>query len=133
MNIGDITGYLSKYQGEEVDAAVERVQGIETELEGKVDKTQRINGHALRGNVTLNAQDVGALSSNVKYGSKLSADGSILSLKDQDGNTISSTIINTLPQVDGVTITDAGGVLAVNVATLVVQNADGGQLTINGN
>ena len=133
MNLEDIAGYMSQYQGTEVDDAVGRIRGIDRELAKKVDKSQKINGYSLDGDIDLKAQDVGALSDTIKYGSSIVADGNVISLKDQNGSTISSTIVNASPLVDGTTIIYKNGALAVNTTTLVVENVDGGQLTINGN
>ena len=56
--------YLSKYTGAEIDEAISGMSGVEAELEGKVDKTQTINGKELTGDITITANDVGALSSS---------------------------------------------------------------------
>lgn len=132
MNLSDITGYLSQYQGDEVDAAVGRVQGIDTELANKVNKTTTINGHALETDIVLTAEDVGALSGSIKYGKSLAADGNILSLKDQSGTTMSSVVVSAEPLVDGTTLVYRNGVLSVNTDTMVAENVDGGQLTLDG-
>ena len=52
--------YLSRFTGAQVDSAIEHMQNIEVELDGKVDKTQTINGIPLEGDITITAQDTGA-------------------------------------------------------------------------
>lgn len=52
--------YFSKFTGAEIDFAVENNLDIDEKLARKVDKTQKVNGKALTGNITLNATDVGA-------------------------------------------------------------------------
>jgi len=93
MYINGINGYLSKFEGVEVDAAVERVQGLDAELALKVDKTTKINNYPLTGDITLTAEDVGALSTEIIYGKSLGWEDNIISLKDQNGRTLSSEYI----------------------------------------
>ena len=52
--------YFSKFTGAEIDKAVENNLNVDEKLALKVDKTQKVNGKALTGNITLNATDVGA-------------------------------------------------------------------------
>lgn len=52
--------YLSKFTGAEIDEAVEHIQDVEFEFEKKVDKTQKINGKELTGDITLTPEDIGA-------------------------------------------------------------------------
>ena len=85
-----LNGYPSKYEGTEVDAAVEKVQGIDTELASKVDKTTTINGIPLGSDVTLTAEDVGSLPADTNYGNSITWEDNILYLKDQEGRTLSS-------------------------------------------
>ena len=85
-----LNGYPSRYEGTEVDAAVERVQGIDTELASKVDKTTTINNIPLTGDVTLTAADVGSISSSTTYGKSIAWEDNVLYLKDQDGRTLNS-------------------------------------------
>lgn len=55
-----------------------------------VPLTRTINGKALSSNITLTNTDIGSMSSDVKYGASLAYNNSILSLKDQDGATLST-------------------------------------------
>ena len=87
-------GYLSKYQGSEVDAAVERVQSLDFDLSLKVDKTFEINGHTLENNFNISSADVGALSNLTKYGRSVECIDSVLYLKDQNGDILNSTIVS---------------------------------------
>ena len=93
MYIQGINGYLSKFEGVEVDAAVERVQGLDAEFALKVDKTTKINGFPLEGNITLTAEDVGAMPIGTGYGKSLSWNENILSLLDQEGRVLSNKYI----------------------------------------
>ena len=93
MYITGINGYLSKFEGTEVDAAVERVQGLDSELALKVDKTTKINGISLEGDITLNAEEIGALSENTVYGKFLKWENNILSLEDKDHRVIDNKFI----------------------------------------
>ena len=52
--------YLSKFTGAEIDDAIQNSLEVEEKLELKVDKTQKVNGKALEGDITLTATDVGA-------------------------------------------------------------------------
>ena len=83
MYIKGISGYLSKYEGIEVDAAVERTQSLDEEFALKVDKTTEINGYSLSGNITLTAEDIGALSTSIKYGKSLNWSNGYLTLLDK--------------------------------------------------
>ena len=94
LNSG-VNGYLSQFQGAEVDEAVGRVQSIDTELAQKVDKTTTINGKSLESNIVLNASDVGALSSNTTYGKSITWENNLLSLLDENGRTLSNYYIET--------------------------------------
>lgn len=93
MYIQGINGYLSKFEGVEVDAAVERVQGLDAEFALKVDKTTEINGFPLEGNITLTAEEIGALPSNTLYGKSLTWEDNVLSLCDQFGRVLSNKYI----------------------------------------
>lgn len=42
------------------------VDGLQTALDGKVPTTRTVNGHALTGNITLDAADVGAIAATLK-------------------------------------------------------------------
>ena len=95
MYINGINGYLSKFEGTEVDAAVERVQGLDSELALKVDKTTTINEIPLKGDIVLTAEDLGALSASTPYGKYLEWENSILYLYDQNGVALSSKYIET--------------------------------------
>ena len=86
-------GYLSKFEGTEVDAAVERVQGIDAEFDLKVDKTLEINGHPLETSFNLTYEDVQALPDTTKYGNSVEWEDNILYLKDQDGTILNSTVV----------------------------------------
>ena len=88
-------GYLSKFEGAEVDAAVERVQGIDAEFALKVDKTLEINGHPLDHSFDITYEDTGALSATTRYGRSAEWIENILYLKDQNGDILNSTIIDT--------------------------------------
>ena len=94
MYINGLNGYLSEYEGTEVDAAVSRVQGLDAEFALKVDKTTKINGFPLTGNINLTAENIGALASSTTYASSLvwdtQDDACILYLKDQNGRVLSS-------------------------------------------
>ena len=93
MYISGINGYLSKFEGTEVDAAVERVQGLDVELALKVDKTTTINDIPLTNNIVLTAEDIGAIPAGAGYGKSLKWEDSILSLLDQEGRVLSNTYI----------------------------------------
>jgi hypothetical protein len=93
MYISGINGYLSKFEGTEVDAAVERVQGLDAELALKVDKTTTINNIPLTNNIVLTAEDIGAVPAGAGYGKSLKWEDSILSLLDQEGRVLSNTYI----------------------------------------
>ena len=77
MYINGINGYLSKFEGTEVDAAVERVQGIDAEFAEKVDKTTTVNGHPLSSDVTISAEDVEALPVTTEYGKSIAWENNI--------------------------------------------------------
>ena len=87
------TGYLSKFEGSEIDEAVERVRGLDNELNLKVDKTLEVNGHPLRANINLTAHDVDALPNTTEYGRSVDYSDGTLYLKDQDGVVLSSTAL----------------------------------------
>ena len=93
MNINGINGYLSKFEGIEVDAAVERVQGRDIEFAEKVDKTTAVNGHQLTGDIEISAEDVGALPVDTIYAYSLVWEDNILYLKDQNGRVLNSHYI----------------------------------------
>ena len=93
MNINGINGYLSKFEGIEVDAAVERVQGLDIEFAEKVDKTTTVNGHPLSSNIEISAEDVGALPVSTTYAYSLAWENNILYLKDQNGRVLNSFYI----------------------------------------
>ena len=101
MDLNGANGYLSRFEGIEVDDAVERVQGLDAELALKVDKSTTINGKSFEdGDIILSAEDIGALPTTTKYGSKLTwgknennLEG-ILSLVDQQGRVLNSVVIN---------------------------------------
>lgn len=93
MYISGINGYLSKFEGTEVDAAVERVQGLDVELALKVDKTTTINDIPLTNNIVLTAEDVGAMPIGTGYGKSISWNENILSLLDQEGRVLSNAYI----------------------------------------
>ena len=93
MYISGINGYLSKFEGTEVDAAVERVQGLDSELALKVDKTTTINNIPLETDIVLTAEDVGALPIGAGYGKALLWENNILALLDQNGRVLSNTYI----------------------------------------
>jgi len=95
MYINGISGYLSKFEGIEVDAAVERVQGLDEEFALKVDKTTTINGYSLANDIILTSADVGALADSVKYGASLKWENNIIYLLDQDGVVLNSQYIET--------------------------------------
>jgi hypothetical protein len=96
-NRNGIGGYLSRFEGIEVDDAVERVQNLDAELALKVDKTTTINGKSLESNIILTPEDIGALPDTVKYGATLTwnNDENTLYLNDQDGNILNSQYIET--------------------------------------
>ena len=95
MYIKGISGYLSKYEGTEVDAAVERTQRLDEEFALKVDKTTTVNDQPLSGDVVITADDIGALSDTTKYGASLDWNNGVLYLRDQDGVPLSSEYITT--------------------------------------
>lgn len=95
MRNSGVDGYLSKYEGREVDAAVERVQNLDAELNAKVDKTTTINGKSLDSDIVLNANDVGALADNVNYAKGITWEDNILYLRDQFGRNLSNVFIGT--------------------------------------
>lgn len=45
---------------------INNVDGLQTALDGKVPTTRTVNGHALTGNITLDAADVGAIAATLK-------------------------------------------------------------------
>lgn len=45
---------------------INNVDGLQTALDGKVPTTRTVNGHALTGNITLDADDVGAIAAILK-------------------------------------------------------------------
>ena len=45
---------------------INNVDGLQTALDGKVPTTRTVNGHALTGNITLDADDVGAIAATLK-------------------------------------------------------------------
>ena len=95
MYINGISGYLSRYEGTEVDAAVERVQGLDSELALKVDTSTTINGIPL-GNksIILTAESLGALPITTTYGKSIKMnEENILSLCDQYDRVLSNTYI----------------------------------------
>ena len=93
MYINGISGYLSKYEGTEVDAAVERVQGLDSELATKVSIATTVNGFPLDDDVVLSAADVGALPANTTYGKSLKWENNILALYDQQGRSLSNAYL----------------------------------------
>ena len=94
MYISGINGYLSKYEGTDVDAAVRRVQGLDAELATKVDTSTTINGTPLEnGSVVLTAESLGALPVTTTYGKMISLVDNILSLCDQKGRVLSNTYV----------------------------------------
>lgn len=90
MIVNSVNGYLSKYEGLEVDAAVERVQGLDAEFALKVDKSTTVNGMPLSENVVITAESIGALPDSTTYGKSFSWADNILSLRDQNGRVLSS-------------------------------------------
>ena len=90
MIVNSVNGYLSKYEGLEVDAAVERVQGLDAEFALKVDKSTTVNGMPLSGNVVITAESIGALPDSTTYGKSFSWADNVLSLRDQNGRVLSS-------------------------------------------
>ena len=52
--------YLSKFTGVQIDEAIEHMQSIDLDFDKKVDKTQKINGQELTGDITLTPEDIGA-------------------------------------------------------------------------
>lgn len=61
-------------------------------LDGYVPTSRTINSKALTANVSLNASDVGALSTSTKYGASLSYSNNSLQLKDQSGGNLGSPV-----------------------------------------
>ena len=98
MYINGIAGYLSRFEGTEVDAAVERTQTLDAEFAEKVDKTTEVNGHALTGDITITAEDTGALPDTTPYGASLSWNNGILSLLGPTGIPISSQYVTSEAQ-----------------------------------
>ena len=96
MYISGINGYLSKFEGAQVDSAVERVQGLDSELDQKVSKTTTINNIPLDGNIVLTAEDIGAVPAGEGYGRSISWDDStdIISLLDQKGRVLSNAYLH---------------------------------------
>lgn len=65
-------------------------------LKEYVPSTRKVNNKALATDITLNANDVGALGKDTSYGNSLSVAGSNLNLRDQTGK-----VISTVPIADG--------------------------------
>ena len=93
MIVNSVNGYLSKYEGLEVDAAVERVQGLDSEFALKVDKTTTVNGMPLSSDVVITTESIGALPVTTTYGKSFSWEDNIIALRDQDGRVLSSQYI----------------------------------------
>ena len=95
MYINGINGYLSKYEGTEVDAAVERVQGLDAELALKVDTSTTINGTPLEnGSIVLTAESLGALPLDTPYGRSIKfTDDNILYLCDAQERVLSGAYL----------------------------------------
>ena len=93
MYIKGIAGYLSKFEGVEVDAAVERTQTLDAEFATKVDKTTEINGIPINNGLTLEAGDIGALPASTRYGYSLAYSTGVLSLLDQNGVPLSNKYV----------------------------------------
>ena len=98
MYINGIAGYLSRFEGTEVDAAVARTQTLDAELALKVDKSTEVNGHALESDINISATDVGALPDTTQYGASISWNNGILSLLDASGVPISSQYVTSEAQ-----------------------------------
>ena len=96
MYISGINGYLSKFEGAQVDSAVERVQGLDSELDQKVSKTTTINNIPLDGNIVLTAEDIGAVPAGEGYGRSIDWDDNtdIISLLDQKGRVLSNAYLH---------------------------------------
>lgn len=101
MDIRSILGYLSKYKGTEVDAAITRVLNLDEELALKVDKTTKINGIPLETDINLTYVEVGALPADTRYGATVYFEDDILYLYDADGVILDSTVIETGAQYIG--------------------------------
>ena len=111
--------YKSKYKGKEVDdtldivndhegyvqyghieGSIEDQSDLYTALEGKALKTTTINEYPLSSNIALNAADVNALPNTTKFAKTLTVNNLTITLKDQDGTTLSTQTIPTYNQTE---------------------------------
>lgn len=82
--------YLSIYTGAQIDNAISGIRDYEAELAQKVDKTTTVNGQPLSNDVNITAEDIGALSDEIKYGASINYENGYLDLVDQDGAVLES-------------------------------------------
>lgn len=107
-------------------------------LDGYVPTSRTINNKALTANVSLNASDVGALSTSTKYGASLSYLNNSLQLKDQSGGNLGSPVTiktsGTLNDLTDVVISGqtSGQFLSYNGTKWVNTTFSGLQNTSNG-
>lgn len=103
MNIQS-SEYLSRFTGAEIDSAIEHMQNIELEFDEKVDKTQTINGIPLNGDITITAQDTGAVTPE-------ELNGKVDKTQTINGKALSGNITLTAQDVGAATTSDIGNAL----------------------
>jgi hypothetical protein len=86
-------------------------------LSGYVPTTRTVNGKALSANISLSASDVSALANTTKYGYTVSISGTTLTLKDQNGASLSTATIPTVSYTAGTGIKIASNVISYNGTT----------------
>lgn len=85
--------YLSEFTGKQIDDAIRNQRDYASELALKADKSTTINDYPLSEDITLNAQDVGAMPADTQYGANLNFDSGNLGLVNQDGSVISEVYV----------------------------------------
>lgn len=113
-----------------------------TQTKGKtfVETSTTVNSKPLSSNITLGASDVGALPSSTKYANSLSISGKTVTLKDQDGTTLSTA--TTQDTTYSTATTSSNGLMSsgdkgkldgiATGATKVEDSATNGNIKVNG-
>lgn len=92
------TQWVQVVSSEDIDNAYNELKAY---IDGNfVPNTRKINNKGLNADITLTASDVGALSSNIQYGSSLSFLNNILSLNNASGTSMSSVTLATTVGAD---------------------------------
>ena len=92
------TQWVQVVSSEDIDSAYNELKAY---IDGNfVPNTRKINNKGLNADITLTASDVGALSSNIQYGSSLSFSNNILSLNNASGTSMSSVTLATTVGAD---------------------------------